>query len=103
MKNNEYPKLILPDYFDERAEAEALMKGYISGARVQLENGARYSVYFIDPVRLKQDLESETESGRPYIAEPGMIVLNEITISNIEQVLASLAEEKFFERLTSDQ
>ena len=35
---------------------------------------------FYDPVRLQQDLEEEVKAGRPLIAEPGMIVIPEITL-----------------------
>jgi hypothetical protein len=99
MTDGEYPKLILPDHFDERSKDEAHSKGYLSGALVQLENGDSYSVYFIDPVRLRQDLDAEVELGRPYIAEPGIVVIPEITVEKIESVLGRLLSDRFFDNL----
>jgi hypothetical protein len=97
MTNKTQPKLILPRDFDERAESEAYMKGYLS-VSVQLEKGEIFNVYFIDPVRLKQDLDAEIEMGRPFIAQSGLIVVPEITIPEIKKILSEVASEGFFER-----
>src|SRR5687768_9562432 len=63
-----HPKLILPIEFAGYA-FEVASKGWYNGVTVELENGKRYSVCFYDPVRLKQDLESE---GKAYLSEPGL-------------------------------
>lgn len=99
MKENKYPKLILPDYFDERAEIETPDKGYLNGTVVVLEDGTRYQVYFIDPTRLKQDLDTEVESGRPFLAETGLIILPLVTVENARAVLPALLADGFFESL----
>ena len=94
-----YPRLILPDHFDERARDEASQKEYISGALIELEKGKFYKAYFISPTRLRQDLEAESKLGRPYIAEPGLVVVPEVSIENIEHILGQLVSDGFFENL----
>lgn len=99
MTNEKYPRLILPDDYDERARDEAGPKGYISGALIELENGKFYKAYFTSPTRLRQDLEMEVTLGRPYIAEPGLVVVPEIAIESIEGILGQLVSDGFFENL----
>lgn len=89
-------KLDLGD-FGERDEFEVQCKGWLGTASVLLRSGRRIPVFFYDPVRLAQDLESEREAGRPFIAEPGMIVLEEVTRANMENAVKHLAESGFFD------
>lgn len=98
MTNDTFPKLILPEDFDERAESEAEMKGYLK-ASVQMEKGRIYDVYFAEYFRLGQDLERYAEAGKPYFVEPGLIVMREITIAGIKDALPQIAAEGFFESL----
>jgi hypothetical protein len=87
-------QLLWPEGFDERAEVEAGWRGYLSHARVQLDDGRVFPVYFIDPVRLQQDLEAAQPS---MIAEVGLIVLPEITRTAMEAAVTFLAPRGFFE------
>jgi hypothetical protein len=88
----------------ELEQFEAHSKGYLSTASVLLSSGWRIPVFFCDIVRLAQDLESAKETGRAFIAEPGMIVLDEVTRTNMENAIEHLAEEGFFDRfLPSEQ
>src|SRR5579884_353129 len=88
-----------PDWFDERAEWEAESKGWLSGVTVELADGARYPVFFYDPVRLSQDLEADASQGRPYAAEPGMIVLRQVTRAAIGEAVDHLVRAGFFDHL----
>ena len=72
-------RIEFPDGYDERSEFETPLKGYLRNVVVHLENGLRYKLFFIDPVRLRQDLEEEAKAGRGYYAEPGMVILPEVT------------------------
>lgn len=99
MEASSYPKLHLPEWFDERAEFETTFKGYLNDVEVELEDGDRYRVFFIDPTRLRQDLEEEVRLGMPYFAEVGMIVLPEVTINNAKAAIKSLLEDGFFASL----
>ena len=93
------PVVIFPEGFDDRWEYEMQLKGYLSNVGVQLHDGRRYLVNLIDPIRLAQDLARETAAGRPFFAEPGLIVLPEMaTQSNIDAI-DSLWREGYFEGL----
>jgi hypothetical protein len=88
-----------PDWYDQRAEYEASCKGYLPDTVVLLADGTRFKLYFIDPVRLGQDLEADTEQGRPYLAEPGMVVIPEVTTEGIRKAVAGLFRDGLFQHL----
>jgi hypothetical protein len=54
-------------------------------------------VFFYDAVRLAQDLEEEAKAGRPFIAEPGLIVLERVTLANMEKAVRELYAQGFFD------
>lgn len=78
---------------------DAPTRGYLSHLEVELENGDRYPIYFVDPFTLKQVLEDEAKLGHPYFAEPGMVVLPEVTVDKAEEVLKNLLADELFENL----
>jgi len=89
---------LLFDYdFDERAQDEATARGYLSHVRVQLANGKIYPVIFYDHVRLGQDLEEEVNQGTEFVADPGMIILNEVTLTNMQRAIDRLELGRFFQ------
>ena len=92
--------VLFPEWYDERGEWEAESKGWLQGVRVCLPNGSEHPLFFYDPVRLVEDLEAEAESGRPYIAQPGLVVIPEITRVTIVRVVSRLAESGYFEQFT---
>jgi len=87
-----------PEGYDNRLAFEAPSKGYLRDVMVQLD-GTRYKLFFIDPVRLQQDLEADVADGRAYYAEPGMVVLPEVTTEAIHKAIAGLLREGFFHYL----
>lgn len=91
------PQLIFSDEFDERAESEAVDRGYLSHSTVRFEDGRTFPVFFICPVRLQQDLATTAEHGTPWQAEIGMIVLTEVTRPAMESAVADLARRGFFD------
>ena len=93
-----YPKLHFGDTFAEIAW-ELEYKGWYGGATVELENGARYPVFFYDPVRLAQDLLAEAEQGRPYVAEAGMIVVPLVSEANMRLAVGQLYKAGWFDHL----
>jgi hypothetical protein len=97
MMESSSPKLVFAHPFDERAAYEAEARGFLSYAAVQLPSGAVVPVVFWDAVRLQQDLEEEIASGRPFVAEPGMVVLKSVTLPNMEQAIQKLFEQGFFD------
>src|SRR5262249_2127666 len=85
--------------FDERAEWEMSARGYLSHATVELAAGQRYPVCFYDPVRLRQDVEMGAKSGEPCVAEPGLIVVPQVTREEIIRAVEYLADTGYFSHL----
>ncbi|SRR6266511_5708619 len=102
MKTLNGPRVIFPEGFDERAAVETPLKGWLS-AQVELEDGCRYVVYFSDPFRLQQDLDEAVNSGRPCFAEPGLIIVPEVTVKTIQNAVQFLWKQGFFTYLKADQ
>ena len=49
----------------------------------------------------KQDLEAETELGVSFLAEPGLIILPEVTYERMENAVRHLWSQGYFESLKS--
>jgi len=96
-----YPMLVFERPFDEWAQNDARDRGWLGSVSVRTSPDATYKVTFYDTVRLPQDLEYEVETGRMCIAEPGLIVLPEITLENMEKAVHHLAGEGYFAGLKS--
>lgn len=75
------------------------VKGWIN-IKVQLENGARYSIYFSDPIRLRQDTEQSVNNGEPCFTLPGLVVLQEVTVEAIESRSISVGARFFLSPTT---
>ena len=88
-------KHILPEGFDERAAQEIEAKGWMS-LMVEAVDGSRYPVYFSDPARLQQDLAAAAEQGKPWFAEPGVVVISHVTLEAITRTIDELWQEGFF-------
>jgi hypothetical protein len=96
------PKLVFKHPFDEAAVDEAEAQGYLGYAAVELSDGTRNPVVFYDPVRLQQDLEVEAGEGRAFIAEPGMIVIPEVTPGRMQDAIERLFHNGFFDAPRSE-
>jgi hypothetical protein len=88
-----------PPEFDDRAEHEMELKGHLNGGQVELADGRRFPIFFFDPVRLSQESESAAEYGDPVIAEPGMVVIPDVTRVNILRAIERLIATRFFNHL----
>jgi hypothetical protein len=86
---------------DERAEWEIEQKGWFEHALVHLPDGSSVQVQFWDPVRLAQDLETDSKSGKTCIAEPGMIVIPKVTVAKMRAAVEELYHNRYFDRLKS--
>jgi hypothetical protein len=102
MQTRSGPRVIFPAGFDERAALETPLKGWLI-TQVELEDGCRYTLYFSDPIRLQQDLEEAVNGGRPCFAEPGLIILPEVTVKGIQDAVQFLWKQGFFAYLKADQ
>jgi hypothetical protein len=88
-----------PEGYDRRREHETPLKGYLGDVVVQLEDGSRYKLYFIDPVRLQQTLADDVERGRPFYTEPGLVVLPEVSTEAIRKAVSGLVRDGYFQHL----
>ncbi len=93
------PEIIYPEGFDERCQREMTVKGYLGNVNVRFEDGSRFQVSFIDPIRLAQDLQCEAESGSPFFAEAGLIVVPEVTQESIRLAIVGATFAGFFDGL----
>ena len=93
------PIIRLPEIFEARGEFEISGKGYLGQVVVQFEDGKRYELFFYDPVRMAQDLEEESKLGRPYLAEPNLILVPEVTAANIRRAVTGLGQAGYFHHL----
>jgi hypothetical protein len=94
MANQREVELLFVGGLSERVAAEAQARGYLSHVIAKIEGMGLFALFFWDPTRLKQDLDTE-----PYIADPGMIVISEVTKDKMEKAVRDLANTSFFERL----
>jgi hypothetical protein len=102
MKRRSGPRVIFPEGFDERAAFETPLKGWLK-AQVELEDGCRYAVYFSDPLRLQQDVDEAVKQERPCFAEPGLIIIPEVTVRAIQEAVQFLWKQGFFASLKAEQ
>ena len=102
MKTRSNPRVIFPAGFDERAAIETPLKGWLS-AQVELADGCRHAVYFSDLMRLQQDLDDAVLNGKPCFAEPGLIIVPEVTVQAIQEAVQFLWKQGFFTSLKLDQ
>jgi hypothetical protein len=93
------PKLRFAREFTERDALEAQDRGYLSHVLVELDEGRLYPIFFYDATRLQQDLTEGVRSGRPFVADPGMIVVPEVTLPAMTAAVTRLVGEGFFEHL----
>lgn len=92
--SNDKPILTFKYGYDERSAFETPMKGWRGDGIVELPNGDKYSVFFYDPVRLAQDFETEK-----VIAEPGLIVIEEVNMENMVAAVEKLWKIGYFKSL----
>jgi hypothetical protein len=92
-------RIVYWDGFDERAAIEASWRGYLGAVHAELDDGARYELTFYDHGRLGQTLDYEVSCGHPFYAKPGLIVLSEVTVENVEKAVRMLCAQGFFEGL----
>lgn len=98
-------RLVFATPLSENDILEARDRGYLSHVMVKID-GQLFPVFFYDPVRLQQDLEETAKRGWPILADPGMIVLPEITMVAMENAIQQLCQRGFFEHfvpLTPEQ
>jgi hypothetical protein len=96
-----FARLIFECGFTEQDAFEVPLRGYRSHVWVELSDGSKHPVTFFDSVRLAQELAGEVAAGRPFVAEPGLIILQEVTRESMEHAAKILADEGFFGRVAT--
>lgn len=91
------PRFVFSDGFTERDEWEKERKGFVH-AFLECDDGCRFQVMFIDPVRLAQDVEATLQSGQPYYSEFGQVVVPEVTVAAITKIIPLVVEDGYLER-----
>lgn len=99
MIDQSLPKLRFVREFTDLDELEARNRGYLSHVLADFGDGRLFPLFFYDPVRLQQDLEERSAHDRAFLADPGMIVVQEISLETMERVILQLCAEGFFEHL----
>ncbi|HEY7405681.1 MAG TPA: hypothetical protein VIB39_19305 [Candidatus Angelobacter sp.] len=94
-------RLIFTEEFTEELADIVEMKGWCGLGMVELPNGTRFDVLFIEPTRLQSDLESHLRSGRVCVAEPGMIVIPKVTRDYMDAAVQELYKSGYFNSLKS--
>ena len=62
----------------------------------EMPDGLLVPLIFYDPVRLQQDLIENAKLGNPYIGEPGIIVIPEITLEAMKTAVQGLYDDGYF-------
>jgi hypothetical protein len=94
------PKLRFAREFTEQDAFEAQSRGYLSHVLADFGGGRLFPLFFYDVERLKQDLEENARHGHAFIADPGMIIVVEITLEAMEQAIDQASREGFFDHLS---
>ncbi|MGL6196937.1 MAG: hypothetical protein ACRC2T_19155 [Thermoguttaceae bacterium] len=90
--------LVFVGGFIDRDNFEMPLKGYRGDVYLEIEKEINYPLFFYDPTRIGQDVDYDEKNGKPCVAEPGMIVICEVTLKNIIKSVKYLLHEGFFDR-----
>jgi hypothetical protein len=91
-----FPRLVFEYGFDEREAQEAKDRGFRDHVFVEFENSVCFAISFYDPIALQQEVERGIVNGIPCVAEPGMIVIPEITLDYMRAAVRKLISENYF-------
>jgi hypothetical protein len=81
-------------------EWEVTAKGCFFEARM-IVSGKRYRLNFYDPVRLRQEIESELEGGGVFF-EPNLVIVRLVTRSDMERAAEDLVQSGQVASLTPE-
>jgi hypothetical protein len=87
-------RIEFPADFDERARVEHEMKGWLAGVTVRVASDEPpASVTFVDPVRLSQELADNAASGKPWVIESNLIVVERVSEDNMRRAIMAAVSE----------
>jgi hypothetical protein len=93
--------VLFPEGYDEQAEFEAPFRGNLGDVIVEIEDGSRHRLSFIDLARLEQNLADNARVGHPYYTEPGLVILQEVSTEAIHLAVQRLWDDGYFRSIQS--
>ncbi len=95
--DTEYPRLMFANDVDDRDMAP---HGYRGDVVVELADGEGFPVYFYEPDAVREELDARIRSGfGQFVAEPGLVVIPEITLAAMKSSVLELIEVGYFSHL----
>ena len=93
----DYPRLVFAHAVDERDMAP---HGYRGDVIVEFADGQSFPVYFYEPDAIREELDGRMKSGfGQFVAEPGLVVIPEITVAAMKSSVLELIEVGYFTHL----
>src|SRR5215813_1452487 len=90
----EYPRLVFAHDVDDRDLAP---HGYRGDVLVELVDGEAFPVYFYEPNAVREELDARARSGfGHFVAEPGLVVIPEITLAGMKSAVLELIKVGYF-------
>ena len=98
MQDATHPRVRFPRGLDGQAEFEMGLRGCCE-AEVEMTDGKRYALVFMNPERVQQELRDNTILGEPWLASPGLVVVPEVTAEAVRTAVCGLWRRGYFARL----
>jgi hypothetical protein len=93
----DYPRLVFAHDVDDRDLAP---HGYRGDVAVEFADGEAFPVYFYEPDAVREELEGRRRSGfGQFVAEPGLVIIPEITLAGMKSAVSELIELGYFTHL----
>ena len=92
------PEIIFKFDMNSSIEEEISRKGWCNAFIVVLPDKSEYELIFYDPVRLMQDIKATMERTNLF-AEPGLIVIEDVTKKNMEDAVFKIWKAGYFDSL----
>ncbi len=94
----DYPRLVFAHDVSDRDLAP---HGFRGDVFVELADGGIFPVYFYEPDAIREELGARIRSGfGQFVAEPGLVVIPEITLDRMKSSVLELIEIGYFTHLT---
>jgi hypothetical protein len=97
-----YPKsyLVFLEGFTDFDRFETPLRGYRFGVYLN-HNGKCYPLCFYTPFVLAEELENDIKWNGGYIAEYGMVIIDDVTLDNMLETTRKLLNSPYFDRQKS--
>ena len=94
--NADYPRLV----FAHDVDYDIAPFGYRGDVVVEIADGEAFPVYFYEPDAIREELDGRIKSGfGQFVAEPGLVVIPEITLAGMKSSVLELVEIGYFDHL----